>query len=121
MDSLLLYCYTFCCAHYLKVFSVGVIVAAAVALGLVQGLPSSFTDDPRTRMEISNATGFNTETLLFNSNLGGGIGIAAAILTIIYEIVVIVLRFLNIGLVNLKIKIFLIIVRPLGCMYTHYS
>lgn len=39
-----------------------------------------------------------------------GVVIAVASLAIIIEVVVIVLRFLNIGLINLKIKIFLIIV-----------
>lgn len=52
-------------------------------------------------------------SLLFNSKAASGTGIAISLLTLIYEILPIVLRFLNIGLINYKIKIFLSIVRLL--------
>ena len=95
---------------HIKAFGVGAFITSAVALGLLQGLPR-FTDVTSRATISREIPGSNPETLFLNSYLGGGIGITAATLTIIYEIIFIVLRFLNIGLINLKIKIFLIIVR----------
>ena len=60
--------------------------------------------------EVEEMTGVNYPTLRFNSLAAGVIGIATSILCLIYETVVIILRFLNIGLINYKIKIFLAIV-----------
>ena len=48
-----------------------------------------------------------------------GYVIAIAALAIIIEIVMIALRFINIGLINLKIKIFLIIVSPAHQLCEH--
>lgn len=48
-----------------------------------------------------------------------GFVIAVAALAIIIEILMIALRFINIGFINLKIKIFLIIVSPAHRWYVH--
>ena len=52
----------------------------------------------------------NYSSMIFNSLAASGTGVAISLLTLIYEVVPIVLRFLNIGLINLKIKIFLSVV-----------
>ncbi len=80
------------------------LIVAAVSLGLVVALP------PLNNAEIMMATGLNRATLLLNSYAAGGIGIGVAVLIVVWEIVMIILRFLNIGLLNIKSKIFLIIV-----------
>lgn len=59
---------------------------------------------------IQSLVGFNYVSMIFNSLSAGGTGVGISLLFMIYEVVVIILRFLNIGLVNLKIKIFLGIV-----------
>jgi len=59
---------------------------------------------------VEQLIGVNYNTLIQNSVIAGGLGIGIALVTIPYELLVIILRFLNIGLVNYKIKIFLGIV-----------
>ena len=76
---------------------------SAVSLGLVGTLPSFRDTD-------LNAGGLNAVTLLFNSLAAGGVGVGVAVLIVVWEILMVILRFLNIGLINLKIKIFLGIV-----------
>ena len=87
--------------------AVGVLIASAVSLGLVAALPSF---NLVSRAIISTQTDVNAETLLFNSYSGGGVGVGSAVLIIVWEILMIILRFLNIGLLNVKSKIFLVIV-----------
>ena len=52
--------------------------------------------------------------MIFNSLSAGGTGVGIAVLFMIYELVPIILRFLNIGFINYKIKIFLGIVSMLN-------
>ncbi len=91
--------------------AVGVLIASAVSLGLVAALPS-FTD-PVSRVIINAGTDVNTETLFFNSYSGGGVGVGSAVLIIVWESLMIILRFLNIGLLNIKSTVFLVIVSTL--------
>lgn len=93
--------------------SVGVLVASAVCLGLVAALPAFSNAE---RAQIMAMTNLNRQTLLFNSYAGGGIGVGVAVLIVVWEILMIVLRFLNIGLLNIKSKIFLVIVRKCRAM-----
>ena len=81
--------------------SVGVLIASAVSLGLVRTTLPSFD---------LGSLGINGVILLFNSLSAGGVGVGVAVLIIVWEIVMIILRFLNIGSINLKIWILLVIV-----------
>lgn len=86
------------------------LIASAVALHhVLENLPpKDLNVIPETRIE--NIADLDYGSLLFNSRAAAGTGIAISLLTIIYAVVPIVIRFLNIGLVNYKIKIFLSIV-----------
>lgn len=59
---------------------------------------------------IESETGLDYRSMIFNSLSAGGIGVGISLLFMLYELVPIILRFLNIGLINVKIKIFLGIV-----------
>lgn len=63
------------------------------------------------RQLILDITDMTYESMIFNSLSGVGVGVAVSAVVIIYELIPIILRFLNIGLLNLKIKIVLAIVR----------
>ena len=88
---------------------VATFIASAIALHhTVTNVPSSVGRAVDNR--VDDVIGLNYGSLLFNSLAAGGTGVAISLLTILYELVPIILRFLNIGLINLKIKIFLSIV-----------
>lgn len=86
----------------------GTLIASAISLH--HTLENLEDVDPIFETRIDSITDLNYVSLLFNNRAASGTGIAISILTIIYEILPIVLRFLNIGLINYKIKIFLAIV-----------
>lgn len=79
---------------------------------MVAGLPQFSMLTSGDRIVINQVDNTNYATLLLNSYAGGGVGLGAALLIIIWEALMIILRFTNIGLLNLKIKIFLGIVSP---------
>ena len=85
-----------------QVGSLPALVAASVAVGTLANLDSSVTE------ALNNAT--ETADLERNTYGSGGWVIGITGLAIILEVVLIILRFCNIGLINLKIKVFLIIV-----------
>ena len=95
-----------------QVLAVGVLIASAVSLGLVAALPP-FTDMQTSRVIIERMTDVNAVTLFFNSYSGGGVGVGSAVLIIVWESLMIILRFLNIGLLNIKSTVFLVIVSTL--------
>lgn len=89
----------------------GTFIASAVSLHhVVANLPARGEVDPSVSTTIVDIVGMNYSSMLFNSLAASGTGVAISLLTLIYEVVPIVLRFLNIGLINLKIKIFLSVV-----------
>lgn len=106
------------------------LICAAVALGTLKSIDGIDDQEDNDQADLRDntyaATGnFNLFFLhrknflykmpvKFNSMLNNwqysGVVIAVTAVAIIIEVVMIILRFLNIGLINLKIKIFLIIV-----------
>jgi hypothetical protein len=87
---------------------VGTLIASAISLHhTLENLPEEVSSS-----RIGEIADLNYPSLLFNARAASGTGIAISIVTIIYEVIPIVLRFLNIGFVNYKIKIFLGIVSP---------
>lgn len=95
----------------LQVFCVGGLVASAISLNhTLENLPAESAIDPTIESRIDDIADLNYDSLLFNARAASATGIAISLVVIIYEIVPIVLRFLNIGLINYKIKIFLGIV-----------
>jgi hypothetical protein len=84
--------------------SVPVLIAAAVALATLRG-----NSDNIGRIDDVPDGGDLTE-LRDNTYAATGVAIAVACFGIIYEVLFIVLRFLNIGLLNLKSKILLVVV-----------
>ena len=72
------------------------------------------TDQGDLRDNTYAATGTERSTVCkveyIYASICSGLTIAVAALAIIIEVLVIILRFLNVGLVNIKINIFLIIV-----------
>ena len=81
--------------------SLPALVSAAVAIGYVRGDASV--------SESLNQNG-TTASLITNTYVSAGFVVGIAALAIIVELVFIILRILNIGWINLKVKIFLIIV-----------
>jgi hypothetical protein len=76
-----------------------VLIAAAVALATLRGV-ENIDDEPDDS---------DQGELRDNTYAATGVAIAVACFGIIYEVVFIALRFLNIGLLNLKSKIFLFV------------
>jgi membrane-associated protease RseP (regulator of RpoE activity) len=107
-----------------------VLIAAAVALATLRGNSDNIgrIDDVPDGGDLTElrdntyaATGhylkFSILLVLYSSIIGlffysffAGVAIAVACFGIIYEVLFIVLRFLNIGLLNLKSKILLVVV-----------
>ena len=85
------------------------LIAAAVSVGYVAG-------DAQLRETVNQ-----TDANLVSPNTYGSAGfvIAIAALAIIMELLFLVVRICNIGLINLKVKIFLIIVSLACCMRMH--
>lgn len=99
---MLYYGCSFACARR-QVGSLPALVAAAVAIGFVAG------DDQLRQAVDASLVSPNTY-----GSAGFVVGIAA--LAIIMELLFIIVRICNIGLLNLKVKIFLIIVSMNACM-----
>ena len=88
----------------------GAFIASAISLHhTLENLPDSNDADPAIN-RIDDIVDFGYNSLLFNARAASATGIAVSLVTILYEILPIVLRFLNIGFINYKIKIFLGIV-----------
>ena len=92
-----------------QILAIATLITAVLVLNHIRGnfeenIPRFFND------LIEQLTGVNYNTIIQNSISAGGLGIGIALVTIPYELLVVVLRFLNIGLINYKIKIFLGIV-----------
>lgn len=85
------------------------LIASAIALEALL----TFPDPPRPNQIIVDD--LTERDLQFNSQAGAGTGIAVSVLLMFLGIAVIVVRFLNFGLVNAKSKIFLSIVSE-SCM-----
>ena len=79
------------------------LIASSIALHQLL----TFTVNDNTRMIADN---LRVRDLQFNSQAGAGTGIAVSVLLIFLGIAVIIIRFLNFGLVNAKFKIFLSLV-----------
>ena len=90
---------------YVQVGGLASLIASAIALHYLLTVPEGAISD--TRMLVDN---LRERDLQFNSQAGAGTGIAVSILLMFIGIAVIVVRFLNFGLVNAKFKIFLSIV-----------
>ncbi len=88
--------------------SIATLIASAIAIRQINRLPETVDQSIDTRIESTVA--LNYITIIVNSLSAGGIGIGVSLLFMIYELVPIILRFVNIGLINIKIKIFLSIV-----------
>ena len=100
------------------------LIAAAVALATLRGVENIDDEPDDSDLELRDntyaATGpyyLKFSIVLYSSIIGllfysffAGVAIAVACFGIIYEVVFIGLRFLNIGLLNLKSKIFLFVV-----------
>ena len=82
-------------------------IASCIALNKLLTFPEDGIPVPARR---TIAAGMRERDLQFNSQAGAGTGIAVSYLVIILGILVIILRFLNFGLINAKHKIFLSIV-----------
>ena len=99
----------------LQIFSIAGLIASAIALDdVLNNVPDALLQN-LDRM-VEDITGLNYTSMIFNSLSGAGLGVAVSVVVIIYEIIPIVLRFLNIGLINYKIKIFLGIVSYNACL-----
>ena len=83
------------------------LIASAVALEALLTFPD---ESISTRSNERIVDDFTVRDLQFNSQAGAGTGIAVSVLLMFLGIAVIVVRFLNFGLVNAKSKIFLSIV-----------
>jgi hypothetical protein len=83
------------------------LIASAIALEALLTFPEDAID---TRSNQEVAGGLTERDLQFNSQAGAGTGIAVSVLLMFLGIAVIIVRFLNFGLVNAKSKIFLSIV-----------
>ena len=95
------------------------LIASAVALESLLSFPE---DAIPTGSNEDLVDGLTERDLQFNSQAGAGTGIAVSVLLIFLGIAVIVVRFLNFGLVNAKSKIFLSIVSEYctcTCVYTN--
>ena len=102
------------------------LIAAAVALATLRGNENNIDDLPdldvfrELRDNTYAATGpyylkfsivlYSSILVSFFYSFFAGVAIAVACFGIIYEVLFIVLRFLNIGLLNLKSKILLVVV-----------
>ena len=97
--------------------SLPALIAAAVALGAnngEDGLPEPQSDGSGSGggSGAGMLTGVPTR---MEANGAAGFVVAIAALAILLEVGAIILRFCNVGLVNLKIKIFLAIVSMVEC------
>lgn len=81
------------------------LIASSIALHQLLTFPNDAI--PNTRVIADN---LRVRDLQFNSQAGAGTGIAVSVLLIFLGIAVIIVRFLNFGLVNAKFKIFLSLV-----------
>ena len=81
------------------------LIASSIALHQLLTFPENAI--PNTRVIADN---LRLRDLQFNSQAGAGTGIAVSILLIFLGVAVIIVRFLNFGLVNAKFKIFLSLV-----------
>ena len=89
----------------------GAFIASAISLHhTLENLPDSNDVVSEIVTRIDDIADFGYNSLLFNARAASATGIAVSLVTILYEILPIVLRFLNIGFINYKIKIFLGIV-----------
>ena len=104
MSSSLLCVLSLC---YSQVGGLASLVASAVALEALLTFPEDDISSPPNRDLVD---GLTERDLQFNSQAGAGTGIAVSVLLIFLGIAVIVVRFLNFGLINAKSKIFLSIV-----------
>ena len=84
------------------VSGVAIVTSALVLAFTITYSPSSTTGSVTDNSTIAVAVG--------GSAAAGGILMVASLIGLLWEIVMIVLRFLNIGLLNLKPKIFLSVV-----------
>ena len=100
--------------YLVQLACVAAVIGAAIALQkLNSDLPSNFATSSAISSAVEAATSnpsLNSRSMLFNSQIAGGLAIPTAVLILALEIAMIVIRFLNIGLYNLKVKIFLSIV-----------
>ena len=102
--------------YYSQVGGLASLVASAVALEALLRVDLSA---PTNRDLVD---GLTERDLQFNSQAGAGTGIAVSVLLIFLGIAVIIVRFLNFGLINAKSKIFLSIVSEYStctCVYTN--
>lgn len=93
----------------MQVGSIATLIASAIAYDHVKDLPNR--NNVALNNLVQSVADINYRSFVFNSIAGGATGIGISILVLIYEMLPIILRFLNIGLINYKIKIFLGIVR----------
>lgn len=103
----------------LQVGGLASLIASAIALEALLSFPEDGIPSQSNERIVDD---FTERDLQFNSQAGAGTGIAVSILLMFLGIVVIVMRFLNFGLVNAKSKIFWSIVSEYNartCAYIH--
>ena len=93
----------------IQVFCLVTIVSSSITLHYIRNVAPS-TVLLVTNVQIRDRLGKSYSELIVSSVAAVGLGIGAAIATMLIEIVIISLRFINFGIVTYKIKLFLAVV-----------
>ena len=90
-------------------FGFATLITSSIALYKLQNdLPTTILEDVDEIIRTTAGLGYNDLTYYSVSAAGLGVGIGLAV--VVCELLIICLRFINIGLINYKIKVFLLIV-----------